>query len=344
MKAATMTVRPLLMASAAIAMTFLTPAAFAQDSAENTARRIDRIERELRAVQRRVFPGADNGLFTPEVQPQDAAPATPANPLSPVGDLNARIDAIEAQLARMTGQVEQQEFRQRELAASIAQLRTELNTRIDALASAAPTEASPAPSPTPTPATGTVRPAVTPATRPAASPAPTPTPSATRPPARATPAPTPAPTAANANNAARRARVEAIEVPSTGNAAEDAYIYGFRLWEARLYPEAQTQLQRVVDNHPTHRRASYAGNLLGRAYLDNDQPSLAVRAFYDNYRNRPRGERAADSVYYMGMALIQLDRRADACRTFDEFDRVYGADASQSLKDRVAEGRVTARC
>ncbi len=319
MKAATMTVRPLLMASAAIAMTFLTPAAFAQDSAENTARRIDRIERELRAVQRRVFPGADNGLFTPEVQPQDAAPATPANPLSPVGDLNARIDAIEAQLARMTGQVEQQEFRQRELAASIAQLRTELNTRIDALASAAPTEASPAPSPTPTP-------------------------SATRPPARATPAPTPAPTAANANNAARRARVEAIEVPSTGNAAEDAYIYGFRLWEARLYPEAQTQLQRVVDNHPTHRRASYAGNLLGRAYLDNDQPSLAVRAFYDNYRNRPRGERAADSVYYMGMALIQLDRRTDACRTFDEFDRVYGADASQSLKDRVAEGRVTARC
>lgn len=336
-----MTLCSKLLAGAATTLLFVAPAAMAQDSAENAARRLDRIERELRAVQRRVFPGADNGLFTPEVQPADAASPTPGNPLSPVGDLNARIDAIEAQLARMTGQVEQQEFRNRELTASIAQLRTELNGRIDALSAPAAPEVAPAPAPAAT----TPRPAATAATRPATTAATTPAPAATRPAPRATPAPTPAPApAATANNATRRTRVAAVEVPATGNAAEDAYVYGYRLWEARLYPEAQAQLQRVLDEHPSHRRASYAGNLLGRAYLDNDQPSLAVRAFYDNYRNRPRGERAPDSVYFMGMALIQLDRRTDACRTFDEFDRVYGADASQSLKDRVAEGRVTARC
>jgi len=133
-------------------------------------------------------------------------------------------------------------------------------------------------------------------------------------------------------------------VPATGNAAEDAYLYGYRLWDAHFYPEAQTQLQRVVDTYPSNRRASYAGNLLGRAYLDNNQPALAVRALYDNYRVRPRGERAPDSVYYMGIALIRLDRKTDACHTFDEFDRVYGATASASLKGQVAAARGQAGC
>lgn len=312
----------------------------AQDTANDTARRIDRIERELRAVQRRVFPGSDGGMFTPEVQPADAGALPGGNLSTPISDLNARVDAIESQLAALTGQIEQQGFRQRELEAAIARLRTELGGRIDALATG-PATGGPASAPAAaTPAPRLISPAPTPA--PAAA---TPTPRPTTPtPAASTRTPAPAAAAPASSDAARRARVEAIAVPSTGNAAEDAYIYGFRLWEARLYPEAQAQLQRVLDTYPNHRRASYAGNLLGRAYLDNGQPSLAVRAFYDNYRERARGERAPESVYYMGMALIQLDRRADACRTFDEFDRIYGAEAAQALKDRVAAGRTQARC
>lgn len=133
-------------------------------------------------------------------------------------------------------------------------------------------------------------------------------------------------------------------MPSSGDAAEDAYLYGYRLWEARLYPEAQAQLQRVIERFPQHRRASYAGNLLGRAYLDNGQPSLAVRAFYENQHARPQGERAAESVYYMGMALIRLNRQTDACQTFATFDRAYGATASQRLKGQVASGREQAGC
>ncbi len=301
-------------------------------AATDSARRLDRIERELRAVQRRVFPGAQDGLFQPEVTPGEAS-VVAAPGTTPVADINSRIDAVEAQLARMTDQVEQQGFRQRELEASIARLRTDLAGRIGALETAGSAAAGPAAvavTPPPiavTPAPTAPRPA---AQRPAATPAP-----------RATGGPAPA---AAASNAERRARVAAIEVPSSGNAAEDSYLYGYRLWDARLYPEAQAQLQKVIDDHPTHRRASYAGNLLGRAFLDNNQPSLAVRPLYDNYRNRPRGERAADSVYFMGVALIRLNRNADACRTFDEFDRAYGTTASDTLKAQVVTARSQARC
>ncbi len=315
---------------AATALAFAAPLAVpaaAQDSADARAR-IDRLERELRAVQRRVFPGSESGLVQPDVQPAtpDARPAASAS--TPVADLTARIDAIEAQLGRLTGEIEQQGFRQRELLATVARLRADFDAR------QAPADAAPTGEESPPEATGPAPTVVRPATVPA--------PSATVPTPRPAAAPSPAPTAAA--TAARRTAVAAVEVPSTGDAPEDAYIYGYRLWTARFFPEAQVQLQKVIADHPNHRRASFAGNLLGRAYLDNNQPTLAVRAFYDNYRNRPRGERAAESVYYMGVALTRLNRNSDACRTFEEFDRAYGATAGDALKAQVATARGQANC
>ncbi len=325
------------------AVLIATPSAQAQQNtgAADAARRIDRIERELRAVQRRVFPGSETGLFEPEVTPGQPVTIPGGTAQSPVADVSARIDAIEAQLARLTGEVEQTGFRQREIAAEITRLRSEMDGRLDRLEGTPATSTDgPATAVNAAPAPAASTPAPRPAATPAATPAPSPTPTPR-------PAPTPAPTATATDPAAlaaRRARVAAIAVPSTGDAPEDAYIYGYRLWEARLYPEAVLQLQKVIDDHPTHRRASFAGNLLGRSLLDNNQPSIAVRAFYDNYRNRPRGERAAESVYYMGMALIRLERNSDACRTFDEFDRSYGASAPAALKAQVTTARAQARC
>jgi TolA-binding protein len=335
----------LLLGSALLALTPALPAA-AQSGDTASAERIERLERELRAVQRRVFPGSEGGLFQPQVTPGETTTTATTPATTPVADLTARVDAIEAQLARLTGEIEQTSFRQREMEAAIGRLRAELSGRIDALtpgaAATAGAEGAATPAPaatTPAAVTTTVRPTPTPAPAPAQRPA---TPAPAPAPAASTPAATSA--AAAPANAARRARVAAIEVPATGNAAEDAYIYGFRLWSADLFPEAQIQLQKVIDDHPNHRRASYAGNLLGRAYLDNNQPALAVRAFYDNYRARPRGERAAESVYYMGMALIRLNRAADACRTFDEFTRNYGSTATDALRAQVATARTQARC
>ncbi len=336
--------RALVLVSAAM-MAIGAPPSQAQQggSTAEAARRLDRIERELRAVQRRVFPGAETGLFEPEVTPGQPVTAPGGTAQSPVADLSARIDAIEAQLARLTGEVEQSGFRQREISAELARLRTEMDGRLDRLEGTAATDGEGAAAPAATaPTTGAPV---------AGAPASTPAPAATAP-AATTPAPTsatstPAPAAAASDPAAlaaRRARVAAIAVPSTGDAPEDAYIYGFRLWEARLFPEAVLQLQKVIDEHPNHRRASFAGNLMGRSLLDNGQPSLAVRAFYDNYQNRPRGERAAESLYYMGVALIRLERNSDACRTFDQFDTSFGASAAAALKTQVATARAQARC
>jgi TolA-binding protein len=301
----------------------------AQD--DNVRLRVDKIERELKAVQRKVFPGGKP--VEPEIGPTETGQGgIPSS--GPITDLTARVDALENQLRSMTGQVEQNTNRIRKL-----------EDAIKALQSGGATPAS---------STSATRPdpELPPVTKTAAV---TPTPAAVKPapakPAPAKPAIT-APTAPATKvsttpakiDPKRKAAVAAVELPDTGDAAEDAYTYGFRLWTAKLYPEAQVKLKEFVGKYGKHRRASYAQNLLGRAYLDEGKPALASVAFYENYTKNPKGERAPESLYFLGVALTKLEKLPDACKVFAEFGDVYGATAGAELKARVAQGRTNAKC
>jgi TolA-binding protein len=135
-----------------------------------------------------------------------------------------------------------------------------------------------------------------------------------------------------------------VERPSTGDPAEDGYVYGFRLWQAKMYSEAEAALKQVADKYPNHRRASFAQNLLGRAYLDDGKPALAAVALYDSYKKWPKGERAAESLYWLGQALTDLKKPADACKVYAQFGDDYAATASASLKAQVAAGQKRAKC
>ena len=57
-----------------------------------------------------------------------------------------------------------------------------------------------------------------------------------------------------------------------------------------------------------------------------------------------RGERAPDSLYFLGQSLVQLKKPKDACRVYDELLDVYGATISAELKGKVTKGRADAKC
>ena len=82
--------------------------AFAQ-SAETADARIRRMESEIKALQRKVFPGGDGKYFGPEITPTPAPAGTPiGTPAStPVSDLLSRMETLERQIAQMTAQAEQ---------------------------------------------------------------------------------------------------------------------------------------------------------------------------------------------------------------------------------------------
>ena len=292
--------------------------AVAQDGAID--KRVERLEKEMRAVQRSVFPGGSPTFFEGEIAP-DNTPGERARSNAPVIDLTARVDALENQLQTLTGQTEQNAFQLRELEKQFTAYKAEMEKRFADPAAAEPTA-------TPASLAPTVRPPATTTTAaaPAKKPATTPT---------AKPA---------TSDAARLALVKKVEVPASGNETKDAYDYGFRLWEAKLYPEAQAQLKTVVTKWPKSSQASYAQNLLGRAYLDEGKPSLAAVAFYNNYKDRPSGARAPHSLMYMGVALDKLGRKADACKAFRELEEVYGDKAPQDVRTDAAAAKAKAGC
>ncbi len=142
----------------------------------------------------------------------------------------------------------------------------------------------------------------------------------------------------------RRAAAPPPALAKTGDPAEDGYMLGYSLWSQKRYADAETQLTQVVAKYPKSKRASYAQNLLGRAYLDDGQLRDAAKAFYASYKQFPRGDRAPDSLYYLGQTLVRLKKNADACQAYGEFQDVYGATANATLKARVAQGRADAKC
>jgi len=284
----------------AISTSLLSAPLYAQD--KSVGKRVDRLEKELRAVQRKVFPGGGK-FFEPEITPQEQSRSSVNNSSSAVTDLIARVDAMERQLANVTGQVEENGFRLKKLEEKVAGL------------SAAP---APAASDAEAKSQDTGKPS---ASRPAAA-------AVTK------------PTASNS----RTEQVAAIVKPISGDDAEDAYIYGYRLWEAKFFPEAATQLAKTAKDHPKHRRTSFAKNLEGRSYLDDGKPAKAAKIFYANYQEIPRGERAPDSLYFLGVSLTRLGNTDNACRVFGELQDVYPGEANSRLADRIARGKKAAKC
>jgi TolA-binding protein len=325
----------LLLAAAAIAVV---PApGFAQDTADEA--RLRKIEAEVRALQRKVFPGGDGRLFEPQIAPSTQAPANnganngqaigvipPAS--TPVTDILVRLDALEAQLQSLTARSEEQ-------ANQIAQIEQRL---VAIEGGQMPAAAAPVGPP------AFERPAATFAAPPAAAVAATPQPAPTTPASAVTRPAAPATAIATGPSAERLAAVQAIAKPQTADAGDDEYSYGFRLWNAGFFPEARQQLTRFVEQYPNHSRISFGRNLLGRAYLDDNMPKEAAQWFLKNYQANKAGDRAPDSLLYLAQSMIALKDNKKACIALAEFSETYPLVASGRLADDYKANLAKVKC
>ena len=304
-----------LAAGAAVAL--VPSAAVAQrQPAPTPEQRLDRLEKQVQQVQRQVFPKgrpADTAGFSDD----------PAATQSSVLSLDQRLDALEKQMADLIRQSEDNGNRLRSVEAGMGQMKTDQDQRIAALeqrvaeAQAAP----PVPAADVAPPTGG---------------APVKTPPKSRP---TPPGKTPVKTT--------------VEVPTTSGVAEavaatdpgeDAYTQGFHQWEAGQYDQAISTLKAFTAAYPKHKRLSYANNLIGRAMLDKGDARGAATALLANYRSNPGGERAPDSLFYLGQALMKLGQPGQACKAYAEMDAVYGAKIRPDLKKLEADGKAQAQC
>lgn len=304
--------RSLLIASTAL--TIVASPAMAQRQ-PTPDQRIDRVERQVRQIQRQVFPKgqpADTAGFIDE----------PAATQTVVVALSARIDNLERQLAEVTRLAEESGNRVATLEAELARLRADQDRRLRALESSA--AAAPASG------AGEASADVTSSDSPPPRPQPkVETPNRPRPTTTVTTTP------------------DSIVPAATGSFAADgeaAYDVGFRLWEQKKYTEAIAALRAMASSFPGHRRVSWANNLAGRALLDKGEPRAAAEALLANYRSNPKGERAADSLFYLGQSLVALKQPGQACKAYAELEDVYGSTMRPALRELLPEAKQKAGC
>ncbi|GAA3996587.1 tetratricopeptide repeat protein [Sphingomonas humi] len=247
----------------------------------------------------------------PKGQPADTAgfDDAPAASQTVVVALSGRIDALERQLAEMTRLSEENGNRVATLETEVARLKTDMDTRLRALETGGGAAA---------PGATAGDPAAVAETQPA--------------PVVTTPA---------------RPPTQPPRVTPTGDAnadAEAAYDAGYQLWLQKRYPQAVTALKLVPANFPGHRRVSWANNLIGRALLDSGQPRAAAEALLANYRGNPKGERAPDSLFYLGQSLMALKQPQQACKAYAELEEVYGASIRADLQKLLAPAKTKAGC
>ena len=274
--------------------------------------RVGKLEKEMTAVQRKVFPGGAQQYFEPEIKPEVAPPAPVGAPAeAPVADLARRVDALEKALAQMTGQVEQNSYNLRKLEDQFAKMKGDAEFRLNALegkgtAAPAPGGASLPYNVPPAPKAPTVGSAAAPATAPAGAPA---------------------------------------AVAVAADPGKDAYMAGYALWEQKKFPEAIAALNAMATKYPKNKYASYARNLAGRAYLDNGQYNEAIREFFDNTKDEA-GERAPHSYVYMAQALMKRKPPLPekACQAYEVLAAKYPDKITGGLADLVAKGKADAKC
>ncbi len=276
--------------------------AIAQKRQPTPEQRIERLEKQVRQVQKQVFPKG---------QPAETAGFSddPAATQESVNSLTGRLDAIERQLSDIVRQSEENGNRVAVMETELARLRADQDRRIRALETAPPTSEEPASS-----EEGNTAEAPPPAPRPRVE----------------KPKPEPA--------------TSELMSDSAADPAEAAYDVGFQLWNNGKYDQAIKSLQAFTKKYPDHRRTSWAYNLTGRAMLDKGQPRAAAEALLANYRRDPKGERAQDSLFYLGQALMKLGQPGQACKAYEELEDVYSSNLRAPLKAALPGAKSSAKC
>ncbi|WP_416907551.1 MAG: tetratricopeptide repeat protein [Polymorphobacter sp.] len=332
---------------------------FAQDAVvvtredvQRTDQRLKKLEGEMRAVQRKVFPGASAGaMVAPEIVPPgaDGTAAVAGGASNPLVDLTRRVGEMERQLRTLTGQVEANGFKLKQLEDAMTRTRGDVEFRLTRLEGGAPEggETGPASGPDLGAAGAIVAPEA-----PAAS-ASVLSPPEASPPVAAPVAPAPGARPGTVVPAVGTAAVAAAVPPepepepgpavAKGASAADDWQAAYTFALNKDWVQAGAHMAAFTVNWPNSFRMAQAWYWLGRSHAERDQHAEAADAYLKVYNNYPKAGRAPDALIGLAGALIGIGNPAQACRVLDELKSVYpdkmGATRSADAKALAAKAK-----
>jgi tol-pal system protein YbgF len=287
--------------------------------------RVERLERALNDMSRQVYRGEPPRAAVPGA-PSAIPPADGAG----YAQLEARLVQNEEQLRRLTGQLEEIDFRLRRMTERLDKLVTDIDFR---LKEAEQGRGGAAAAPAPGNLSGGIA-SAPPATEPQQGPTPVVPPGLIVGPQPVAPAPPPA--AAPPATAAAGVRLP-------DGSVKEQYDYAYGLLRKASFPEAEQAFREFLKRNPNDKLAANAHYWLGETHYVRNQYDQAALAFVEGYKKFPEGAKASDTLYKLGLTLHRLNQKQEACATFAELLRRF-PDADARMKERAEAERKELAC
>ena len=141
--------------------------------------------------------------------------------------------------------------------------------------------------------------------------------------------------------AATPANQGSVKLPD--GSPQQQYDYALSLLSKSDYNGAGSAFQQFVDKNPTGPLTSAARYWLGESFYVRKDYSSAARVFLEGYQKDPKGQKAPDTLLKLGMSLTSLDKKKEACTTYDKLAKDY-PDASANIKRVLPRERQRAGC
>ena len=323
--------------------------------------RVDRLQRELTALQRQVYQGKTAPATAS--QPSSAVPADPRM----AARHSVRITQLENEISRLTGRMEEIDFALRRIEARLDKLVVDLDQRLTALEGGAARMAgaeTPAPRPVPPNANLDLRPSPQQApalTPPAASAETVPSPARSVPPRpgvlgtipkdlavtkprgpKKMPSAPPTVRPADVPTAPVAIPAETPALPSGTPKSQYDYALSLMLRQ-QDFAAAERALKAFVEQHPQDDLTGNAQYWLGETYYVRRSYQNAAFAFAEGYQRYRKNRKAPDSLLKLGMSLSRMGKLKEACTAFSRFLSKYPR-ANDRLKARIDRERRQAKC
>ena len=263
---------------------------------QSLSHEVERLRNDLVDLQRYVYAG--------QGEPQSVLPDTGGDALS--ADSQVRLQQMEERVRSMTGQIEELEYRQRQMSDKLDQI----IASIGALGQGG----APAADPAATSDAGAAGQGTGTLTNQDLA-------------------------VGESGDAAAGA---AVALPA--GSEMDQYNYAFSLLRKADYDGAETAFNEFITLHPDSQLSGNAYYWLGETYYVRTRYNDAAIAFLKGYQRFPNGDKAPDNLLKLGMSLARLDnKKAEACATFGELKAKF-PDAPQTVRDKAAQESSAAGC
>lgn len=294
-----------------LALLLLT-AAVPPAAAQSTGDRLERIEREIGALQRYVYSGGGGA---------GGGSGDAADPAYRER-VEVRINSLEGEMRDLTGRIEELNHSVRRLQDRLDKLVQDVDFRLTAMERAAQGGG--------TQGGGTQGGGAAPSATPRAS--------ATEPPPPVTSTP-PRTGGAPSSTPSEPSRTAALP---TGSAME-LYDHARQLLSQTRYDEAEAAFREFLQRHPNNALTENARYWLGETYYVRKRYDDAAAAFLEGYQKHPKGSKAADNLLKLGLSLSALQKGPEACVALEKLVREY-PNADSYILRRAEQERGQLRC